>query len=193
MNNSSRILSNENIPYCLNFIDNVPAGTYTYFIKTNSLVANTQFGEADGNSITAVEIAGAQGPTGPTGPGAVLGSGRVNAGVAVTLDNVQVQFATSGNRSLQFRSVTGTYSATFNGYTSYNSGANAFTYFSGNLLSVTTTYQYPVTWNFNGQGDVAIYHMNDTTNGRCYRITLMIGGGYINNIISIERLFPLTL
>jgi hypothetical protein len=185
--------SNENIPYCLNFIDNVAAGTYTYHIKANSLVANTQFGEADGNIITAVEIAGAQGPTGPTGPGAVLGSGRVNAGVPVTLDNVQVQFATSGSRSLQFRSVTGTYSAVFNGYTSYSSGGFQFTYFAGNTLSVTTTYQYPQTWSFTGQGDVAVYHMHDTTNGRMYRITLMIGGGYNNNIISIERLFPLTL
>jgi hypothetical protein len=35
--------------------------------------------------------------------------------------------------------------------------------------------------------------MHDTTNARCYRVTLMIGGGYNNNIISIERLFPLTL
>ena len=185
--------ANENCPYCLNFIDNPPAGTYTYSVKANSLVANTQFGESDGNIITALEIAGAQGPTGPTGPGAVLGSGRVNAGAAVQLDNLQVQMATSGSRSLQFRTVSGSYATRFTGYTTYNSGGNQFTYFSGVGLTLTTTYQYPVAWSFPTEGDTAIYHMHDTTNGRAYRITLIVGSGYNNNIISIERIHPLTL
>jgi hypothetical protein len=185
--------SNENCPYCLNFIDNPPAGTYTYSVKANSLVVNTQFGESDGNIITALEIAGAQGPTGPTGPGAVLGSGRVNAGVAVQLDNLQAQMATSGNRSLQFRTVSGSYTARFTGYTTYQNGGNQFTYFSGVVITLTTTYQYPVAWNFPTEGDTAIYHMYDTTNGRAYRITLIVGGAYNNNIISIERIHPLTL
>jgi hypothetical protein len=174
----------------------VSAGTYTYSIKANSLVVNTQFGESDGNIITAVEIAGARGPTGPTGlqsAGAVLGSGRVNAGVAVTLDNVQVQMATSGNRSLQFATVSGTYTARFTGYTTYFSSGNQFTSFSGVSLSMTTTYQYPVAWSFPTEGDTALYHMHDTTNGRAYRVTLIVGAGYNNNIISIERLYPLTL
>jgi hypothetical protein len=38
-------------------------------------------------------------------------------------------------------------------------------------------------------GDGSVYIANDYTNGRVYRITLLIGVGYNNNFISIERLY----
>jgi hypothetical protein len=62
--------ANENNPYCITCIDNQSAGTYTYSLKVNSLVANTQFGESSGPVLTLVELAGAKGDTGPSGPSA---------------------------------------------------------------------------------------------------------------------------
>jgi hypothetical protein len=49
--------TNENVPYCLNFIDNPTAGTYTYSVKITAGSGNNfQFGEADGNQITLLEL-----------------------------------------------------------------------------------------------------------------------------------------
>ena len=44
-------------------------------------------------------------------------------------------------------------------------------------------------WSFPNQGDGSTYLVNDTTNYRFYRVTLMIGPGYLKNFISIERLY----
>lgn len=196
--------SNENIPYCLQVVDTPTAGTYTYSLRVKSIAgSNFVFGEQAGPIITAVELTGAMGPTGvtgptgptgptgqigPTGSGIPYASGRVNAGVAVTLDNISVQLATSGNRSLQLRTLSGTFIGEHTGTTSYQSGGNQFTYYSAGSTTFNTSYQYFVAWGFPTQGDTAIHHLHDTTNGRCYRITLMIGGGYNNNVIVIERL-----
>ncbi len=119
---------------------------------------------------------------------ATLVSARVSAGVQVSLDNLGVQFAPSGSRSLMFRALTGQFSAIVSAYTTYN--GSSFTYFSGDSQVYTTTFAYPVAWGFPAAGDVAVYFLDDTTNSRTYRITLMVGSGYLNNTISIERLYP---
>jgi hypothetical protein len=50
-------LINENIPYALNFIDEVPSGTYTYTLKVTQTAGSTfSFGEVDGPVMTAVEL-----------------------------------------------------------------------------------------------------------------------------------------
>ena len=59
--------SNENNPYALSFIDNQPAGTYTYSLKVNSVVADTEFGETNGPTISIVELQNVVGSTGPQG------------------------------------------------------------------------------------------------------------------------------
>jgi len=49
--------SNENVPYCLNFIDNPTAGSYTYSVRiTANGGGSYQFGEADGNQLTLLEL-----------------------------------------------------------------------------------------------------------------------------------------
>ena len=114
----------------------------------------------------------------------------VDDGVAVQLDNIMVQMATSGARSLQFKVATGTLSVNITGqiywansnYTG-NYGAN---YWNGNTLN--TNWQQIFGWNFPWQGDKAEYNVQDLTNKRFYRITLSIGGGYKNNFIIMERL-----
>ena len=112
-------------------------------------------------------------------------SAYVNAGTFVTMDNLKVTVPTSGNRSLSVASVSGTFSAFINGlYSVYTGGTGG----TGASITVTTTPALAINWNFTSQGDTVTYIINDTTNSRCYRVTLMIGGSYNNNMISIERL-----
>lgn len=114
----------------------------------------------------------------------------VDDGVAVQLDNIMVQLAPSGARSLQFKVATGTLSVNITGqiywansnYTG-NYGANYW-----NLNTLNTSWQQVFGWNFPWQGDKAEYNVQDLTNKRFYRITLSIGGGYKNNYIIMERL-----
>jgi hypothetical protein len=52
--------ANENIPFGITWVDAVPAGTYTYSLKTNNVAGGSfQFGEATSPVISVVEIQGA--------------------------------------------------------------------------------------------------------------------------------------
>jgi hypothetical protein len=115
-------------------------------------------------------------------------SGYVNAGQFVTLDNLKFSVTTSGNRGLSCATVTG--SVTLSIYAAYSvtsaAGGNS-TQWPG--ATYTTTPQGPwFGYHFPNAGDGSVYIANDYTNGRVYRITLLIGVGYNNNFISIERL-----
>ena len=126
-------------------------------------------------------------PTGVAGEITYKTSGYVNAGTFVQLDNIKATVTTSSYRGLSLASVSGTFNAFINGtYTLYTGGVNGM----GGSFSITTT---PTTslfgWSFPSQGDAVTYIINDTTNSRVYRITLMIGASYNNNFISIERLY----
>jgi len=115
--------------------------------------------------------------------------GYLNAGVPISIDNLRIQMATSGNRSLQIASVSGLYSVMVGAYASYvGSGTNSIAYFADQTIAVTPTFQNISTWSFPGAGDTGWYHINDITNSRFYRVTFMVGGSYNNNFISIERL-----
>jgi hypothetical protein len=125
-------------------------------------------------------------------PGSVGGelqtkvSGYVNAGVFLTMDNLKATVTTSSNYGLSLATVSGSFAATIAAtYSLYGSNTGG----TANALTITTTASSSVLgFNFVGQGDTSTYIINDTTNSRVYRITLMIGGSYINNFISIERL-----
>jgi hypothetical protein len=116
-------------------------------------------------------------------------SGYVNAGTFVTLDNIKATVTTSGNRGLSVATVSGTINLSISG-----------TYGMANYPSASTATGYPgpsynttpsgswFGWNFPNAGDTSVYNINDYNNQRFYRITLMIGAGYNNNFISIERL-----
>ncbi len=121
----------------------------------------------------------------------VKSAGFVNAGVSVVLDDIEVQVTTSGSRSLQIKTTGTSFSALISGYTTYDGafGTNLYTYFSDVSQTITTSFfSLGVSWNFRAAGDTAIYYLRDQTNGRFYRITLMIGSAYTNNMISIEKL-----
>jgi hypothetical protein len=123
-----------------------------------------------------------------TGVGTMLNnrvSGYVNAGTYVTMDNLKATVSTAGNRSLQIATVSGSFSAYVTAtYTLYSSGTAGV----GASITVTTTPALAINWNFISAGDIATYIISDTTNSRCYRVTMMIGPSYNNNMISIERL-----
>ena len=115
-------------------------------------------------------------------------SGYVDAGQFVTLDNLKFTVTTGGQRGLSCATVSGTVtlsiSATYGlaggngGYATNYPGANYTTTPSGSWFG----------WSFPNAGDGSTYLVNDYTNQRFYRVTLMIGYAYTKNFISIERL-----
>ncbi|WGK95454.1 MULTISPECIES: hypothetical protein [Flavobacterium] len=114
-------------------------------------------------------------------------SGYVNAGSFVTLDNIKATVSTSGSRGLCIATVSGsivTYMAGIYSMTGGSSGGASNTAITFNTSLSSSIFG----WSFGSVGDTPVYYMNDTTNNRFYRITLMIGYGYNNNFICIERL-----
>jgi hypothetical protein len=123
----------------------------------------------------------------PSGNVTVKGAGFVNAGVAVTLGDIQVILSTGGARSLQIRTTGSSFTGMVSAFTTYSN--SAFTHFANISQTISGTYAYiGTTWGFITDGDVANYYVRDSTNLRFWRITLMVGPGYLNNFISIERL-----
>jgi len=184
-----------------------PVGADGVGIKTaaiNTATGNLVLTKTDGTTIDAGKV------TNPTtsAAGPVVGSApnpmapivvtappgykaaNLDDGVELTLDTLAVQLAPSGSRSLQFRVTSGTMSVNISGEIYWcpgnyagNYGAN---YWNGNTL--TTSYQQIFGWNFPWAGDKAVYNVQDLTNRRLYRITLIIGPGYKKNFIVMERL-----
>jgi len=126
----------------------------------------------------------------PTGVGAELmwkQSNYVNAGTFVILDNLKATLTSSGNRGLSLATVSGSFTANVSGNYSTTSSTVAG---AAGVQTITTTASNSVfSWNFLGQADTSTYLISDTTNSRVYRVILMIGGSFLNNFISIERLF----
>jgi len=114
-------------------------------------------------------------------------SNFVNAGTFVTLDNIKATVTTSGNRGLSLSGVSSSFTATI-GATYAVSGGTGGSSTNGTTSITTTPSTAAFGWNFTGNGDISTYIVTDTTNNRAYRITLQIGGGYNNNMITIERL-----
>ena len=160
------------------------SGGVTIDAYQNKLRIFEQGGSARGVSIDLTKA--------PAGVGAELvwkASGYVDAGQFVTLDNLKFTVTTGGQRGLTVAAVTGTVNLMISGTFGYVSGVGgsattqAFTY--------TTTPNMTGSWfgwSFPNQGDGSVYLVNDVTNYRFYRVTLMIGPGYTKNFICIERL-----
>ena len=113
-------------------------------------------------------------------------SGLVNAGTYVTMDLLKATLTGSGNRGLSLAATTGSFSINISG--TYVTTTNSTSGSAGVATITTTPTSSQFNWNFTGQSDTSTYIITDTTNNRVYRITLMIGGSYLNNMISIERL-----
>jgi len=125
---------------------------------------------------------------GPTfsAPTATIASGFANAGVYVVMDNLKATVTTGGNRGLSLSTVSGSNTYYIGGNYAVNGGSGGS---SGSQAVTTSVATSSFGWNFTGAGDISTYILSDTTNFRSYRITLQIGPGYNNNMISIERLY----
>ena len=80
---------NENVPYCLNFIDNPTAGTYTYSVRYVTGSGSFQFGEADGNHITLLELGAWSAGTMPVSKGGT-GNSSYTAGSVIFSDGTNL-------------------------------------------------------------------------------------------------------
>ena len=125
-------------------------------------------------------------PTGNNNEITYKASGLVNAGDFVQLDNIKATITTTGNRGLSLATVSGTFVCNIAGnYAGAVVGASGS---SGTATITTSASTSLFGWGFTTQGDIATYIITDTTNSRAYRITIQIGGSYLNNLVSIERL-----
>jgi hypothetical protein len=99
-----------------------------------------------------------------------------NAGMWVTHGSIQLQIPSSGSRSLQIRSASGSISIGWITWTAWNSAQN-------NTASVTasSTQYLNSTWNFTNANDLQFAFIKDNTNNRTYRVTMQIGAAYNNN------------
>ena len=163
-----------------------------YFVGNGSLLTGITGGGGGAQGTTGAQ--GIQGVAGPAGKDGIgwkgYAAGYVDAGAFVTLDNLKFTVTTGGQRGLTVAAVTGTVNLMISGTFGYVSGVGG--------SATTQAYTYTTTpnmtgswfgWSFPNQGDGSVYLVNDVTNQRFYRVTLMIGPGYKNNFISIERLY----
>lgn len=156
-------------------------GTANNTINNGSTLAMSL--ESPGN----LTVAGKINLTDPSGNVATKAAGFVNAGSFVTLDNIKATVAASGNRGLCIATTSGTIVTYMSGTYGATGGSGGGAY--NTTITFNTTLSSSVFgWSFGSVGDTPVYLMNDTTNNRFYRITVMIGYGYSNNFISIERL-----
>ena len=139
-------------------------------------IVNDNFAKAE----TALASAG--------GTGRGYAAGYVNAGQFVTLDNLKFTVTTGGARGLSCATVTGTVNLSISGTFGYINGVGgAATGYPGPVYNTTPSGSW-FGWSFPNAGDGSTYLINDYTNQKFYRVTLMIGAGYNNNFISIERM-----
>ena len=127
-------------------------------------------------------------PDGAAGELSFKSSGFVNAGVDVTLGNLKARIPTSGNRSLQLSTITGTYSV-YGSDVYSQGGISGSTIAEGLAVTITTTPTYIIpTYHFGTAGATDTWILRDVSSTIAWRITMVIGGSYNNNFISIERL-----
>jgi hypothetical protein len=103
------------------------------------------------------------------------------------MDNLKVTVTTGGNRGLSIGAVSTNFTANVSGWyglTSSGSGASA-----NNVAYTTTASGSAFSWSFPAEGNAAQYNILDKTNSRMYRVMMVIGASYLNNFISIERLY----
>jgi hypothetical protein len=103
-----------------------------------------------------------------------------NAGVWVKFSTLQFTVPTSGNRSLQVRSVAGT--ADLRWITSLAWDSNETPSYTGTITPTSNQY-LKSEWHFTGAGNQQTAMIEDLTNKKFYRVFMAIGGSYQNNVL----------
>ena len=136
-----------------------------------------------------INVTGKINLTDPSGNVITKASGFVNAGDYVTLGNLKARIPTSGNRSLQLVTLSGTYSVYGSGVHVFSSNLGSTTIDGGSPRTISTTPAYLNSGNtFATAGGTDTWNIMDTSNFISWRISCIIGGGYNANLITIERL-----
>jgi hypothetical protein len=134
-----------------------------------------------------VNVTGKINLTDPSGNVIAKAAGIVNANVPVTLGDIQVQLPGSGSIALQIKTTGTSFSGYYVSHALYSTTGNVVN--ANNTTTVTSTMAYlNPSWTTPNAGDVSVYYFIDNTNKRFFRFTYMVGYGYNNNFISIERL-----
>ena len=129
-------------------------------------------------------------PNGVGGEISYKASGIVNRGVDVTLGNLKARVAASGNASLQLSTVSGTYSIYGSGVHVFTSNLGSTTIDGASPKTISTTPVYLLAGNtFPTAGGTDTWNIMDTSNSIAWRITMILGAGVNNNLITIERLY----
>jgi hypothetical protein len=163
------------------------AGTNTYNTIGNVGIGTTTPSaklEVNGD----VKITGKINLTDPTGNVVMKSAEIVNRGTDVTLGNLKVRFAASGNMSLQISTVAGTYSLT--GSSSYvSNGLNGSSLIAGSSpLPISTTPVYlTASTNLSVAGDTCTWLLYDPAAGLGWRIFAIVGVSNANNMVTVER------
>lgn len=167
----------------------VPQTNTTLSTRVVTDIWQNRFRIFDGNT-NGVYIDLSKAPTGVGGELLTKASGFVNAGDYVTLGNIKARIPTTGNRSLQVATLTGTYSVSGSGVHVFSSNVGSTTIDGGAPKTISTTPAYLNSGNtFATAGGTDTWNIMDTTNFIGWRISCIIGGGYFANLITIERLF----
>lgn len=118
-------------------------------------------------------------------------SNIVNSNVEVALGNLKARIPTTGNKSLQIATASGTYSVYGSCTYASDGGAGAARIDSSSPISVTTNFAYlNPNNNFPRSGDCCTWLIMDKTSRLSWRLSFIIGDvpGYTNNTITIEQL-----
>jgi hypothetical protein len=141
-----------------------------------------------GGNFRGVFVDLAKAPSGVGGELMYKASGFVNRGVDVTLGNLKARIAATGNFSVQLSTVSGSYSVYGSHYlVSNGSFSNGIAGSSPRSITTTPTYINSDN-NFIDAGNTSVWLLMDTTAQISWRITMIVGAGFNNNFISIERL-----
>ena len=142
--------------------------------------------ESGGNS-RGVNIDLTKAPNGVGGELIWKVSGIVNAGTYLSIDNLKVSVTTSGNRGLSVGAVSTSFLCNISATYASNGGSSGSQ--ANNITYTTSASNSAFGWNFATEGDMSTYIIVDKTNNKMYRVTLVIGSGYYNNFITIERMY----
>ncbi len=165
----------------------VPQTNTTLSTRVVADVWQNRFRIFDGNT-KGVYIDLSKAPTGVGGELLTKASGLVNKGVDVTLGNLKARIAATGNVSLQLSTISGTYSVY--GSSVYSQGGVIGTTIDGaSPRAISTTPAYlNASYSFGTAGATDTWIIMDTSNSIAWRITMILGAGTNNNLITIERL-----
>jgi len=103
---------------------------------------------------------------------------------------LKARIAATGNISLQLSTVSGTYSIYGSGIYAQAGAVVGATIDGSAPKTISTTPSYLVgSYSFGTAGSTDTWVLMDTSNSIAWRITMILGAGVNNNLISIERLF----